>query len=555
MAIDHLLARRLTGKPLALVAQALRRSPSVAALGAEALRHELGIDKLEALEGPLDELELDLAPRPGRPARSLNDPLEAPVAPAWVSTSEALTAAYRERRITPLELVQKVLRQAEAVARKQPLLRCFWMRDDATALREAEAATQRYARGEARGPLDGVPFAVKEHIGIRGFPCRSGHDLPSDELSPEDATIVARLREAGAIVVGQTAMTELGLSPLGINPKRPALRNPHHVERVAGGSSTGSGVATALGLVPFAIGTDGGGSVRIPAALCGVFGLKPTYGRVSRAVGKLSGSLTHVGPLASSVLDLAHFLDVVSGPDPRDIATLRAPAPGLSFADSARRRVRGLVLGIDEHELRDADPEVVRTLEHSIRAIETCGVRLVNVRLPLASAAFAIGSLTITAETLAAEALDLQRHAAAFGHDMQVLMALSAQLGAHDYLRAQKLRQRMRKELARVFSEVDALALPTTQGTAPAVTATEERYGRIDSTATRRVCRHTFLANLTGLPAGTAPVGVDGEGLPIGLQLVGDAWDEGTLIALMAELSRLGVARAVRAPYHVELLA
>jgi aspartyl-tRNA(Asn)/glutamyl-tRNA(Gln) amidotransferase subunit A len=302
------------------------------------------------------------------------------------------------------------------------------------------------------------------------------------------------------------------------------------------------------------VGTDGGGSVRIPAALCGVFGLKPTYGRVSRAASKLGGSLTHAGPIASSVLDLAHFLDAVAGPDPRDVSTLRAPPQRGKFADAARRRVRGLTLGVDEHELRDADVEVVRAVERSIKAIESCGVRLVDVRLPLASAAFAIGSLTITAETCAAEAVDFQRHGAAFGYDLQVLMALSAQLGGADYLRAQKLRQRLRKEVARVFSEVDALALPTTMSTALPVSTSEERYGRVDARATRQMCRHTFLANLVGLPAGSAPIGLDSEGLPIGLQLVADAWDEGTLIALMAELSRLDVARSARPAYHVELL-
>lgn len=554
MAIEQSLSRRLTGRPLALFAQAVQHPP-LAALAAEVLRRELGVDKLAALEQSGDELELDLAPRAGRPPRVLADALESPTSAAWVTTAEALTAAYAERRTTPVALLEKLLREADALGRRQPLLRCFWMRDDATAHREAEASAERYARGEPLGPLDGVPFAVKEHIGIRGFPCRAGHDLPSDELSTQDATLVARLRKAGAILVGQTAMTELGMSPLGINPKRPPLRNPHNIERVAGGSSTGSGIATSLGLVPFAVGTDGGGSVRIPAALCGVFGLKPSYGRVSRAVGKLGGSLTHPGPLASSVLDLAHFLDAVAGPDPADVATLRAPAPPYRFADAARRRVRGLTLGIDERELRDAEPEVARAVEGGIKAIETCGVRLVEIKLPLAQAAFAIGSLTISCEVQASESHDYAAHAQAYGYDMQALMALGARFTARDYLRAQKLRQRLRREMARLFEQVDAVALPTTLATAPAVTETEERYGRVDVRAVRSVCRHTFLANLTGLPAGSAPVGLDREGLPIGLQLIGDAWDEGTVIALMAELERLSVARPARPPFHVELLA
>jgi aspartyl-tRNA(Asn)/glutamyl-tRNA(Gln) amidotransferase subunit A len=233
---------------------------------------------------------------------------------------------------------------------------------------------------------------------------------------------------------------------------------------------------------------------------------------------------------------------------------LRAPAPVLSFADCARGRVRGLSLGVDEHELRDAESSVARAVEQSIRAIETCGVRIVDIRIPLAAHAFAIGSATIMCESASAEAASFARHGAAYGFDMQVLLAMINQLSAREYVDAQLLRTRLRRELARLFLEIDAIALPTTYSTALSVSEQEERYGVVDAESVRAMCRHTFLANLTGLPAGTAPVGVDGDGLPIGLQLVGDAWDEGTPIALMAELERLGVARSVRPPYHVDLL-
>lgn len=553
MALDELLSGRLSGKPLALVAQAVR-NPRVAALGADVLRRELGMNRLDTLGHEISSLELDLSPRVGRASHTLGDALPAPTSAAWVTTSEVLTGAYREFKLTPRALIERVLGEADGLARRQPKLRCFWMRDDDSARREAQESTLRYAQGAARGPLDGVPFAVKEHVGIRGFPCRSGHDLPSDEILRKDSTVVARLRKAGAVLVGQTGMTELGMSPIGVNPKRPALRNPHHIERTAGGSSTGSAIAVSLGLVPLAVGTDGGGSVRIPAAICGVFGLKPSYGRVSRAGGTLPGSLTHVGPIASSTLDLARFLDAVAGHDAEDSATLSAPLPALPFADCTRRSVRGLTLGIDERELRDADNSVVQAVERSIKAIETCGVRLVDIKLPMAAHAFAIGSLTILAEMQAEEALRFARYQGAYGNDIQVLMALIGPLAAKEYLRAQKLRERLRRDLQRTFADVDAIALPTTQSTALSVNEAEERYGRVDAKGVRAMCRHTFLANLTGLPASSAPVGVDSEGLPIGLQLVADAWDEGTLLALMAELERLGVARPARPPYHVELI-
>jgi aspartyl-tRNA(Asn)/glutamyl-tRNA(Gln) amidotransferase subunit A len=551
--IENLLSRKLTGKALALAAHATRK-PQVAALGVTVLRSQLGVSELRSLLRADDELELDLAPRSGRAPRKLESGLEAPTSAAWVTSADALTARYRERSLTPPVLIARALAEADALSRRQPYLRCLWMRDDARALLEAEASALRYSEGRTLGPLDGVPFVVKEHLGIQGFPCRAGHDLPDDEPLSEDSSLVRALRDAGAILIGQTAMTELGLSPVGTNPKRPALRNPHHVERSAGGSSTGSAIAAAVGLVPLAVGTDGGGSVRIPAALCGLFGLKPTFGRISRFGSKLPGSVTHIGPIAASVLDLAYFLDVAAQPDARDATTLRAPPRSESFADCARRRVRGLVMGVDPHELRDAESSVARAVEQSLRAIETCGVRISEIRIPLAAHAFAIGSVTIMSESASAEAHAFARHGTAYGFDMQVCMALMAELSVRDYLEAQMLRERMRGELARLFQDIDAIALPTTQRTAPPVSETEERYGSVDALSVRAMCRHTFLANLTGHPAGSAPVGVDSEGLPIGLQLVADAWDEGTAIALMAELERLGVARPVRPPYHVDLL-
>jgi aspartyl-tRNA(Asn)/glutamyl-tRNA(Gln) amidotransferase subunit A len=225
-----------------------------------------------------------------------------------------------------------------------------------------------------------------------------------------------------------------------------------------------------------------------------------------------------------------------------------------TFSDCARRRVRGLTVGVDPHELRDAESSVARAVEQSIRAIETCGVRIAEIRIPLAEHAFAIGSVTIMSECASAEGRAFAQHGAAYGFDMQVCMAMMDELSMRDYLDAQLLRARMRGELARLFQEIDAIALPTTYSTALPVTENEERYGCVDAASVRAMCRHTFLANLTGHPAGSAPVGVDAEGLPIGLQLITDVWDEGTAIALMAELERLGVARPVRPPYHIDLL-
>lgn len=539
--------------PLALVARALR-SERAAALGAEVLRRDLGISQLEELMDGQEELDPDPLPRMGAAPRTGAGELPEPEPAQWLVTGHKLHRAYASGGPSPLEILERLLSEADSLGRRQPWLRCLWARDDTQARADAQASAARYAEGKPLGPLDGVPVVVKEQIAVRGLPRRLGNDLPGPTPQRHDATLVSRLRDAGAIIVGLTAMTEVGMSPIGINPKRPPLRNPHHIERTAGGSSTGSGVAASLGLVPLAVGADGGGSVRIPAAICGVFGLKPSFGRVSRHGDAFSGSLNQAGPLGASSLDLARFLDAVCAPDPRDPLTARAPHGTAPFASAVRRDVRGLRIGVDARQLSDADPDIVRACEQALSALEKHGAILVDVHIPLASQAAQIGFVTIAAEVQATMAYAFQQHRDAFGLDMQVFMRVTNDLSAREYLWAQALREKMRQGVARLFQKVDVLALPATQKTALPTSQAEERTGRVDGAGVRSMCRHMFLANLTGLPAATAPLGLDSEGLPVSLQLVGDAWDEATLLATLAQLERIGIACPVRPPYHIELL-
>lgn len=553
MQIEHLMSGRLSGKSLALAARALRR-PQLAAMGADVLRRELGIGSLSAVSQGREVLEPDAAPRTARPPRALSSIANAPESPSWATTSETLTRGYRQRRFSPEEMLDRVLAEAERLAERQPWLRCLWLRDEAVARVGARASAERYARGEQLGPLDGVPVVVTEQLAIKGLPRRVGNELRSDAPMECDAWVVARLRAEGAIVVGQTAMTELGLSPLGINPKRPPLRNPHHIERVAGGSATGAAIAVSVGLSPLAIGSDGGGAIRVPAALCGVFGLKPSFGRISRAGDAISGTLQHVGPIGASCRDLALCLDVASGADPADPLTQHAPRLRSPFSAAIARGVRGLRVGVDEREWSCAEPAVQRAGQQALRALVQSGVELVDVSIPLAGYASQVGFITVAAELQSLFAHEFAQRRDAFGLDTQVLLLVAAQLGAREYLRAQALRESLRRELATVLLGVDALALPTVGRTAMQVSEAEERHGRLDASGVRALCRYTFLGNVSGLPCGSAPVGLDADGLPIGLQLVGDAWDEATVLALMAELERSGAAQLARPPYHVDLL-
>jgi aspartyl-tRNA(Asn)/glutamyl-tRNA(Gln) amidotransferase subunit A len=349
-------------------------------------------------------------------------------------------------------------------------------------------------------------------------------------------------------------MTELGMTPTGASPKRKLPRNPHATDCLAGGSSTGSAVAVATGLVPFALGADGGGSIRIPASLCGIFGLKPTWGRVSRDLAA-GGTVAHIGPLASSVLDLARVLDVEGGEDPADRETRWAPACAFQqFERSLSRGVRGLVIGVDEAEWADASPGVAKAGQEALRALEKEGARLEKVTLSLARFAAAIGYVAITVESRAFLSREWRDRADELGHDLQISFATLDAITAPEAFDAMRLRAGLRREIAQAMQGLDLLALPTTVDTAARVTDAEMTGGFMDAELIDGLCRFNFLGNLTGLPAGSAPVGLDAAGRPIGLQLVGDAWDEATVLAAMAHLERLGVAKVARPRVAVDML-
>jgi Asp-tRNA(Asn)/Glu-tRNA(Gln) amidotransferase A subunit family amidase len=518
-----------------------------------ALRAELKISELASLPSEMfGGIALHNRPVSGRPPRNhehLNLPLPQT---GWSLTSAELTKAYETRRTTPERIAARVLENARTLERMTPSMRVLVDVAEDDAHNDAESAGDRYRVGAPKGPLDGVCVAIKEQTRVRGLPAKGGTAYMDGAPSKEDATIVRRLRDAGAVIVGTTPMTELGMTPLGFNPHRTMPRNPHDTGHVAGGSSTGSGVAVATGLVPFAIGADGGGSIRIPSSLNGVFGIKPTWGRVSRAGDLFGGSVAHLGPLASSTADLARVLEVIGAPDPRDPETSTAPPlPTGSLVRALGRGVHGLTIGIEEGEWADASAEVARAGRDALAALEKEGARLKTVSAPLLRHAPAIGYLCISIETRAELRQEWLEHADAMSPDLQITMAVVQELGAVEFAEALRLRSGLRREAARMLAEVDVLALPTTVSVAPAVTDSQFESGFLDAQALAGLCRFNFLGNLTGLPACSAPVGLHG-GLPIGLQLVGDAWDEATVLAACAHLERMGVAKVTRPRVSVD---
>ncbi len=543
------------GFPPRVSGRALRALATLARTGAGASilygisRRDMAIGSLAAIPPSLlGEVPIDTRPLAGRPPREgPSASLPAPPAP-WSGTSATLADAYRSGATTPVSVVDAAFARAAALAAMRPSLGPLLDRREAAARADAAASTERWRRGATLGPLDGVPVLVKEQTSVEGLPARAGTDLGDATPAARDATCVARLRAAGAIVLGTTMMTEYGLTPLGFNPKRPMPRNPHSTGHLAGGSSTGSGVGVATGVAPLAVGADGGGSIRIPSALCGVFGIKPTWGRVSRAGDVLGGTVGHLGPIASSTLDLARFLEIAGGPDPQDLQTALAPprAAG-SFVSALGRGVRGLRIGVVASEWADASGAISAAGKAALDALGREGATLVDVRLDLARYAAPVGYLTISLEALSA-LLDLFESGAPFNADLAIANAAIARASAIEVGHAQRVRTGLRVEVAAALRDVDVLALPVTATTAPPVTEAEFEGGFLDARAVDAMCRFNFLGNLTGLPALSAPVGADPVGLPIGLQILGDAWDEATVLAVGAHLERIGAAGVRRPP-------
>lgn len=523
----------------------------------EVMKRGLGIDQLGALpEAWRGGIALDARPLRARARPLAESRFTALPVRSWPHPAAAYAAAYRDHLTTPRRVAERALAEVERLAGVRPSMNISIAQDREATLREADAATARWAAGKPLGALDGVPFLVKDEFDVAGLPTSLGVRCQPQPPAERDATVVARLRAAGAVFVCKTVLTEWGMSPMGNNINQPMPHNAHDATKAAGGSSTGSAVGVALGVAPIAAGGDGGGSIRIPAALNGVFGIKPTFGRVSRAGDGFKGSVAHAGPIGSSTGDLVAFLDAVaSAPDAADELTAWAPAtPQGGFGAMLGAGVRGLRIGVDDADWRDASEPVALACRDALKALEKEGATLVDLSLPIAHYAAKIGYLMIGPETLAAHRREWLDQREVLADDLRLTLAVLAGMTALEHLDAQRLRTGLRRELCQALAGVDVIALPTTAITAPRYTEEDAKTSFSDPAALEGLVRYTFLCNLTGNPAGTAPVGVDPGGLPIGLQIIGDAWDEAMVLGVLGHLERAGIAAARRPPGAVDLL-
>lgn len=546
---------RMSGATLRAVITAMRHTP-VKHIIAKVFRAQLGIDSLSAFPTEMcAQLPQSFWPLQARPdhRRSSQD-LAIPRSETGVGTRH-LAQAFAAGNASPVRLTELAIESIGQLDDRVPSANPFYTLREAETLEDARASELRHRSGKSLGPLDGVIVPIKEEVDVMGLPTKLGTRWLPARPAERDSVAVARLRAAGALILGNTVMTEYGMSPLGANPFRAMPRNVFDPARLPGGSSTGSAVAVALGLAPVALGADGGGSIRIPAAYNGVFGLKPTYGRIPLlGHGAISGSsVIHLGPLAATAEDLAVFLETAGGADPSDTTSYAQPAfvPG-ELTGALRRGVAGLRIGIDEEQWERAPAALTRPARDALDALRRDGAELVTVRSRLAAHAAAIGYLTIGLEAFAA-LREVRTHLDDLTMDLQLTLSGLETFRPDDYVIAQRLRGELRRETAALLADVDVLALPTTGNLPPLVTDAESRTGFVDPAALDEISRYAYVGNLTGIPAGTAPVGFV-DGLPVGLQILGDAWDEACVLQVLAHLERTGSANVRRPPGYVDLL-
>jgi aspartyl-tRNA(Asn)/glutamyl-tRNA(Gln) amidotransferase subunit A len=442
-----------------------------------------------------------------------------------LSLSE-LSAQLRAGNVSPVEATTACL---ERIGERDGVLNSFLTVLAEPALAEARAREAELAEGRWRGPLHGVPIALKDLIHTAGVRTTSGSDVLREWVPDRDATVVRRLREAGAVLLGKLNMHEHAFGATSENPHFGPVRNPHDPERIAGGSSGGSAAAVAAGLCYGSLGSDTGGSIRCPAALCGIVGLKPTYGRVSRAgVLPLAWSLDHIGPMARTVTDAALMLEVIAGFDPADASSGRRAVP--PYAARCEDAVRGLRVGLPrEHFWRPAHPEVRAAALRAARVLEAEGAVVEEVSVPAMEFAQAAQSLTLCAEAAAYHRPQLTEHYARYGADVRMRLLQGLCISGTDYLDAQRARRAVRREFLDVLRTHDLLLTPAVPIPAPRVGEVSVEVDGISAPPLFYLVRNTFPFNLTGLPAVTVPCGTV-EGLPVGVQLAGRPWEETTLL-------------------------
>ena len=443
-------------------------------------------------------------------------------------TIQELAEAYSAGSIRPVAAAKEYLGRIE---RLNPKLNCFITVLADSALKAAANSEQRFKSGNPLGPLDGIPVAIKDIIYIEGVRCTAGSKILANNVATYDAPVVKKLKEAGAVIVGTTNLHEFAAGVTSENPHYGPVRNPWEVSRIAGGSSGGSAAAVAAGLAAIAIGTDTAGSVRIPAALCGVLGLKPTYGRVSRlGVIPLAASLDTVGVLSSNAWDAAAILQVIAGHDKDDVTTVDSQAT--EYVNGMSLPYQGARIGVLRSYSREIiDPRVEEALEKFISKLGEVRCTAQDIEIDGMDQIYDRWLLIRRAEATAFHLGWLESSPELYGEDVRKLMELGKDVRAVDYVNALNARPSIIEKFVDSMKGIDFLALPTTCVSAPQTGQQRVTVKGKEVEVYSALNRLTLPFNYLGFPAVSIPSGFVG-GLPVGVQMVGRLFDEAGVMRL-----------------------
>ena len=399
-----------------------------------------------------------------------------------------------------------------------------------SALEAARNAERSIASGTYLSPLHGIPVGLKDLYYTRGVRTTIGSKILRDFVPDRDAAVTERFNSAGAVLMGKLQMHEFAIGPTSINPHDGPAHNPWDTDRVTGGSSGGSGSSVAAGQVMAALGSDTGGSVRIPSTLCGIVGLKPTFGRVSRyGVYPLSWSLDTVGPMTRTVRDTALVMNVIAGYDPRDPWSVDRPAE--DYTASLDRGVDGLRIGVPRQHFFDLiDPEVRQAFEQAALVLERLGGKVEEVSIPILERSLSISGVIMLAEAAAVHIDHLRNSAGDIGDDVRLRLEVAALTPGTDYVVAQQGRRVFNHEIAEVMDDFDLLIAPTAPIGAPRIDEKAVTIDGVSEAAASALPRLTRPFNICGLPTASVPCGFTSNGMPIGVQIAGRAFDEATVL-------------------------
>ncbi|KAH7440789.1 hypothetical protein KP509_03G010700 [Ceratopteris richardii] len=520
---------------------------------------EPGVKTVGESSSPMERVEVALSCLPSNFNKRSDIPFK-----YWCIRDYA--KAYRLRSITPSDVAEHLISAIEDSQCRDLPLGLFISLDAEDIRKQAAESTRRFDEGNPLSVLDGVFMAVKDEIDCLPYGTRGGttwfHKVRDVK---KDAVCVARLRSCGIIFIGKTNQHELGSGTTGLNPHYGPARNPHDPRRYTGGSSAGSAALVACGLCPAALGTDGGGSVRIPSALCGIVGLKSTHGRISlEGVLELGWTVEVVSPMAGSVEDLMLVYAAMLGSQPGDVSVSKPTLPSFPILENSQhdldimKAIGSITFGKYTQWFEDvSNPELLEVYEHIIEQFkETYGIKVKEVVLPELDAMRRAHTVTIGSEIATAiNTYYLQGKRKSLSYEIRNTVALFRSFRSTDYVTAQRVRRRSMLYHMEAFKSVDVIVTPTTPMTAPVIPKSAvTKIGESNLVFSGDLMRFTLAPNFLGFPAITVPVGFDSEGLPVGLQFIGRPWSEATLIRLAAAAENLCASRKRRPAVFYDLL-